>query len=59
MSTNQKEFFQLSTEEPNQFLSFEEQLEILNDFARKVKNDLKELDPEFAKTVDSYFWDLV
>lgn len=36
-----------------------EQIDIIHQFASNILNNIKDLDPEFSKTVDENFWDLI
>lgn len=36
-----------------------EQIDIINKFASSILDNIKDLDPEFSKTVDENFWDLI
>lgn len=36
-----------------------EQIDIIHKFASSILDNIKDLDPEFSKTVDENFWDLI
>jgi len=36
-----------------------DQIEIIHQFASNILDNIKDLDPEFSKTVDENFWDLI
>jgi hypothetical protein len=36
-----------------------QQVTILTEFASKLLSEMKDLDPDFSKTVDENFWDLI
>jgi len=36
-----------------------EQIDIIHKFASNILDNIKDLDPEFSKTVDENFWDLI
>ncbi len=36
-----------------------EQIDIVHKFASNILENIKELEPEFSKTVDENFWDLI
>jgi hypothetical protein len=43
---------------PDQAVMFE-QIDIIHKFASSILDNIKDLDPEFSKTVDENFWDLI
>ena len=36
-----------------------EQIDIIHKFASNILDNIKDLEPEFSKTVDENFWDLI
>ena len=37
----------------------QEQIDIIHHFASNILDNIKDLEPEFSKTVDENFWDLI
>ncbi len=36
-----------------------EQIDVIHQFASNILDNIKDIEPEFSKTVDEHFWDLI
>ena len=50
------DYYQIINEEQSKEV---EQFKIIQSFASNLIENIKDLDPEFSRTVDKHFWDLV
>lgn len=50
------DYYQLIDKEQSAALG---QIDVIHQFASNILNNIKDLEPEFSKTVDENFWDLI
>lgn len=57
--TKEKVDYTIEVQEGKTFFNEGDEQEILENFARSILSQQKDLDPEFQKIMDEHFWDLV